>query len=38
MITNLIINAIQAMNNSGQVDIRLSDDDKFVTLQVIDGG
>jgi two-component system sensor histidine kinase HydH len=38
LITNLIINAIQAMNNSGQVDIRLSDDDKSVTLQVIDRG
>ncbi|TBR25953.1 MAG: HAMP domain-containing histidine kinase [Candidatus Nitrosotenuis sp.] len=38
MITNLIINAIQAMNNSGQVDIVLSDDGKFVTLQVIDRG
>jgi len=38
MITNLIINAIQAMNNSGQVDIVLSDDDKFATLQVIDRG
>lgn len=38
MITNLIINAIQAMNNSGQVDIVLSDDGKVVTLQVIDRG
>lgn len=38
MITNLIINAIQAMNNSGQVDIRLSDDGKYATLQVIDSG
>ncbi|TBR08680.1 MAG: histidine kinase [Candidatus Nitrosotenuis sp.] len=38
MITNLIINAIQAMNNSGQVDIVLSDDGKFATLQVIDRG
>jgi len=38
MITNLIINAIQAMNNSGQVDILLSDDGKFATLQVVDRG
>jgi two-component system sensor histidine kinase HydH len=38
MITNLIMNAIQAMGNSGQVDIRLADDGKFVTLQVIDRG
>ncbi len=38
MITNLIMNAIQAMNNSGEVDIRLSDDGKYATLQVIDGG
>lgn len=38
MITNLIINAIQAMNNSGQVDILLSDDGKFATLQVLDRG
>jgi two-component system sensor histidine kinase HydH len=38
MITNLIINAIQAMNNSGQVDIVLADDGKFVTMQVIDHG
>ncbi|QLH08896.1 sensor histidine kinase [Candidatus Nitrosotenuis sp. DW1] len=38
MITNLIMNAIQAMNNSGQVDVRLFDDGKYATLQVIDGG
>ncbi len=38
MITNLIINAIQAMNNSGEVDILLSDDGKFATLQVVDKG
>jgi two-component system sensor histidine kinase HydH len=38
MISNLIINAIQAMNNLGQIDIRLFDDDKFATLQVIDRG
>lgn len=38
MITNLVMNAIQAMNNSGQVDIRLSDDEKYVTMQVIDAG
>ncbi|WKT57491.1 HAMP domain-containing sensor histidine kinase [Candidatus Nitrosotenuis chungbukensis] len=38
MITNLIMNAIQAMNNSGQVDVRLFDDGKYATLQVIDSG
>jgi two-component system sensor histidine kinase HydH len=38
MMTNLIMNAIQAMNNSGQVDIRLSDDGDYATLQVIDSG
>ncbi|HSA97549.1 MAG TPA: nickel-binding protein, partial [Candidatus Nitrosotenuis sp.] len=38
MITNLIINAIQAMNNSGQVDVLLSDDGDFATLQVVDRG
>lgn len=38
MITNLIINAIQAMNNTGTVDVLLSDDGKFVTLQVVDRG
>ena len=38
MMTNLIINAIQAMNNSGTVDIRLSDDGEYATLQVIDSG
>jgi two-component system sensor histidine kinase HydH len=38
MMTNLIMNAIQAMNNSGQVDIRLSDDGNYATIQVIDGG
>lgn len=38
MMTNLIMNAIQAMNNSGTVDIRLSDDGEYATLQVIDSG
>lgn len=38
MITNLIMNAIQAMNNSGQVDVRLSDDGTYATLQIIDSG
>lgn len=38
LITNLIINAIQAMNNSGQVNILLFDDGKHATLQVIDSG
>jgi len=38
MITNLVMNAIQAMNNSGQVDIQLYDDGKYATLQVIDSG
>lgn len=38
MITNLIMNAIQAMGNSGQVDIKLADDGNYATLQIIDGG
>lgn len=36
--TNLIMNAIQAMNNAGQVDIRITDHDKFVTIQITDTG
>jgi signal transduction histidine kinase len=36
--TNLIMNAIQAMNNAGQVDILLFEDQKQVTIQVRDRG
>jgi two-component system sensor histidine kinase HydH len=36
--TNLIMNAIQAMNNTGQVDIKILDSDKFVTIQIADTG
>jgi len=37
-LTNLIMNSIQAMNNSGQVDIRLFEDQKGVVIQVGDRG
>jgi two-component system sensor histidine kinase HydH len=36
--TNLIINAIQAMNNTGRVDIKISDHDKHVAIQISDTG
>jgi two-component system sensor histidine kinase HydH len=36
--TNLIMNSIQAMNNSGQIDIRLFDLDKYVIMQISDTG
>lgn len=36
--TNLIMNAIQAMNNVGHVDIKILDSDKFVTIQIADNG
>lgn len=36
--TNLIMNAIQAMNNSGQVNIDLAEDPQSVTIQVRDRG
>lgn len=36
--TNLIINAIQAMNNVGQVDIRITELDKQIIIQVADTG
>jgi two-component system sensor histidine kinase HydH len=36
--TNLIINAIQAMNNAGQVDIRIAELDKQIIIQVADTG
>ncbi len=36
--TNLIINAIQAMNNVGQVDIKIVDLDKHVVIQIADTG
>jgi two-component system sensor histidine kinase HydH len=36
--TNLIINAIQAMNNVGQVDIRIAELDKQIIIQVADTG
>ena len=36
--TNLIINAIQAMNNSGQVDIQLTEGEKGVCITVSDKG
>ncbi|WP_268544490.1 sensor histidine kinase [Candidatus Nitrosotenuis cloacae] len=36
--TNLIINSIQAMNNSGQIDISLADGEEQVTIQITDTG
>jgi|CXWL01.1.fsa_nt_gi PAS domain S-box-containing protein len=36
--TNLILNAIQAMNNVGKIDIRISDKDDFVSIEVQDSG
>ncbi|MEW6043571.1 MAG: nickel-binding protein [Thermoproteota archaeon] len=36
--TNLIMNSIQAMNNTGQIDIKIFDSDDFVTIQITDTG
>lgn len=36
--TNLIMNAIQAMNNAGQIDIKIFDGSDFVTVQITDTG
>ncbi|MEM4378478.1 MAG: DUF4242 domain-containing protein [Candidatus Nitrosotenuis sp.] len=36
--TNLIMNAIQAMNNAGQIDIKIFDGSDFVTVQITDSG
>ncbi len=36
--TNLIINAIQAMDNKGQVDIKIVEFDKHITIQIADTG
>ncbi|HXG73530.1 MAG TPA: nickel-binding protein [Candidatus Nitrosotenuis sp.] len=36
--TNLIMNAIQAMNNIGQIDIKIIDGSDFVTVQITDTG
>jgi two-component system sensor histidine kinase HydH len=36
--TNLLVNSIQAMNNAGQIDIKILDGDDFVTVQITDTG
>ncbi|MEW6588211.1 MAG: nickel-binding protein [Thermoproteota archaeon] len=36
--TNLIMNAIQAMNNVGQIHIKIFDGNDFVTIQITDTG
>ncbi|MEO9308810.1 MAG: nickel-binding protein [Nitrososphaera sp.] len=36
--TNLIVNAIQAMDNAGQIDIKIFDGNDFVTIQITDTG
>lgn len=38
VLTNLLVNAIQAMNNSGQIDIKLFDAKNDVMIQVSDTG
>lgn len=37
-LTNLIMNAIQAMNNKGQISISLNEDQKAVTIKITDTG
>lgn len=37
-LTNLIMNAIQAMNNKGHISITLHDDPKFTTIKISDTG
>lgn len=37
-LTNLIMNAIQAMNNVGQISISLNEDQKAVTIKIADTG
>lgn len=36
--TNLILNSIQAMNNSGQIDIKIFDVDNVIIIQISDTG